>query len=180
MIICINGMPRSGKDTFANFCVEQNKEIIDQISTVDFVKDVAKYCGWNGDKTPENRKFLSDLKQLLIDWNDVPYNKVMLYYSVKEAMISGRTKLGDKEKEPILFVHVREPEEIKKFVDRNNAKTLLIRNNRVENLEQSNDSDKNVLNYKYDYIIENNGTLDELRDKAKQFIDLINKKVIMK
>ena len=35
----------------------------------------------------------------------------------------------------------------------------------------SNDSDANVENYVYDYYIDNNGTLEELEEKALEFIN---------
>ena len=50
------------------------------ISTVDFVKEVAKFCGWNGQKTPKDRKFLSDLKNILTQWNDIPYKDIIGSY----------------------------------------------------------------------------------------------------
>ena len=31
-------------------------------------------------------------------------------------------------------------------------------------------ADKNVFNYSYDFIIDNNGTKEELNDKAKKFV----------
>ena len=68
------------------------------------------------------------------------------------------------------FIHCREPEEIQKFVDREEAKTLLVRRPEVENLEQSNHADQNVFNYNYDFIIENNGDLKDLRIKAMKFV----------
>lgn len=46
----------------------------------------------------------------------------------------------------ILFLHIREP---------------II----------SNISDKNVFDYNYDYVIKNNDTLDELKNKAKEFVE---------
>ena len=46
------------------------------LSTVDFVKEIAKKCGWDGTKDLKNRKFLSDLKDLLTNWNNVPFNKI--------------------------------------------------------------------------------------------------------
>ena len=73
-----------------------------------------------------------------------------------------------KENELINFITTT-TNEIKKIKDLLKAKTLLIRNPRVS-LITSNNSDKNVYNYTYDYIIENDGTLDDLRKKAKDFI----------
>ena len=137
------------------------------ISTVDFVKQVATFCGWDGNKTAKNRAFLSNLKDLLTQWNDVPYEKV------KEEIEKFHSKalMYDFLSEDVLvFIHCREPKEIKRFVEEMGAKTLLIRRAAVENHEQSNHADSEVFNYDYDYIITNNGTLDELRAKAVGFL----------
>ena len=67
-----------------------------------------------------------------------------------------------------MFIHIREAEEIEKTKKLLNAKTLLITNPRVK-IITSNDSDGKVNEYKYDFYIENDGTLDELRDKAYKF-----------
>ena len=173
MIIVINGAPCSGKDTFCNFVAS---ELIKKIgigscriiSTVDFVKEVAKFCGWDGKKTPKNRKFLSDLKDLLTEWNDGPYNDIYDYFHKCKKYWK---ECGYKEENCILFVMCREPKEIQKIVDRLGAKTLLVRREAVEETTQSNHADKEVFNYNYDITILNNGTLDELNDVAITFCD---------
>ena len=173
MIIVINGAPCSGKDTFCNFVAS---ELIKKIgigscriiSTVDFVKEVAKFCGWDGKKTPKNRKFLSDLKDLLTEWNDGPYNDIYDYFHKCKKYWK---ECGYKEENCILFVMCREPKEIQKIVDRLGAKTLLVRREAVEETAQSNHADKEVFNYNYDITIVNNGTLDELNDVAITFCD---------
>lgn len=69
----------------------------------------------------------------------------------------------------------REPEEILRFKNKFNATTLLIKRELMENITQSNDADSNVLNFNYDYVINNNGTLLELKTKAIKFLnELIN------
>lgn len=68
-----------------------------------------------------------------------------------------------------MFVHIREINEIAKIKELLNAKTLLINNPRVP-LITSNTSDGNVYNYDYDFIIENEGTLEDLKEKAKEFM----------
>ena len=60
-VIIINGAAGSGKDTFANMCIDNNNGAGAIISMADAAKDVAKFCGWDGEKTPKNRKFLSNL-----------------------------------------------------------------------------------------------------------------------
>lgn len=65
MIFVINGPARTGKDTFVNIYREERKKDLVytyNISTVDFVKTIAKECGWDGTKDEKNRKFLSNLK----------------------------------------------------------------------------------------------------------------------
>ena len=69
--------------------------------------------------------------------------------------------LSDKE---ILFVHIREPEEIAKFVKATGgvAKTLLIRGgDRMAKRTYGNAADDCVENYNYDYYFVNDKTLDE-------------------
>jgi hypothetical protein len=68
-----------------------------------------------------------------------------------------------------MFVHIREISEIEKVKKLLNAQTLLITSNRVKKIV-SNNSDANVENYNYDYYISNDGTIEELKEKAKKFI----------
>ena len=162
----INGRPRSGKDTFVNFCLEELGAFGKLISTVDFVKEIAARCGWDKTKTPKNRKFLSDLKDLLTNWGDVPYKKTLQEID----MFKFDLKYWDVYGKGVVFIMCREPKEIERFERELNAKSVLIRRASVEFEQQSNHADSEVLNHKYDYIIENNGTVDELKEKAKGFL----------
>lgn len=63
----------------------------------------------------------------------------------------------------MFFVHIREPEEIAKFVKATdmNAKTLLVRGGkRMSKEKYGNISDDGVENYSYDYYFLNEDTLD--------------------
>lgn len=172
-VVVVNGRPGVGKSEFERLCKEQcnlfNRVVgfsndrrlwIDITSTVDFVKEVATMCGWDGTKTLENRKFLSDLKDLLTNWDDVPYK-----------MIEHRAKTLPSNSDWIMFVDCREPAEIQKMKERLNATTLLIRRESVENNETSNHADANVFNYEYDLTIYNNSDIIDLEKKAKDFIN---------
>ena len=157
-IIIINGTGGSGKDTFVSFCAEFAK--VFNISTVDKVKEAAKILvGWNGEKDEIARKLLVDLKQLSIAYNDAPTK-----YIVDMAQQFQTSENN------IMFVHIREAQEIDKAKQLLNAKTLLITNPRVK-LITSNDSDGKVNEYQYDYYISNDGTLEDLKEKAKQFVE---------
>ena len=162
----INGRPRSGKDTFVNFCLEELGAFGKLISTVDFVKKIAIKCGWDKTKTPKNRKFLSDLKDLLTNWGDVPYKKTLQEID----MFKFDLDYWDVSDKGVVFIMCREPKEIERFERELNAKSVLIRRASVEFEQQSNHADSEVLNHKYDYVIENNGTIDELKEKAKEFL----------
>lgn len=148
----------AGKDQFVQFC-QMHTTWCKNISTVDFVKQIATLCGWDGTKTPENRAFLSNLKDLLTEWNDIPFKKVC---HVAQSFNSEAMSYDFPTDDVIVFVHCREPQEITKFVEKMNAKTLLVRRAAIETNKQSNHADAEVFNYNYDYIIENNGTLEEL------------------
>lgn len=98
-VFIINGSGGVGKDTFCEYVGHYAK--VKVISSIDLVKDYASKMGWNGSKTPRDRKFLSDLKDLLTKYNDYPFRDIcqkVLWF-----------KEDDNE---FLFIHIREPEEI--------------------------------------------------------------------
>ena len=169
-VVIINGKGGSGKDTFVTMCKDVlGAERIYNISTVDFVKEVATMCGWDGTKTPKNRKFLSDLKDLLTEWDDVPLKKIM---AEAVACSACAEILGELDRS-VLFIHCREPKEIDKLtkeLQQYEPVTLLIRREVAENVAQINHADNDVLNYSYDYTIYNDSTLSWLRNEAKVFL----------
>ena len=77
---------------------------------------------------------------------------------------------SDKE---IMFIHIREKEEIEKAVKAFNAKTLLIKRKGYENIS-SNLSDANVEDYNYDFVIIND-TIEQLDVSAKKFVEDLKK-----
>ena len=158
-IVIINGTGGSGKDTFCEFVSKYTK--VYNYSSIDKVKEIAKLIGWNGTKNEKDRKFLSDLKRLTTEYNDMAFNDVKT--NVEEFLKSNNN---------IMFIHIREPEEIEKAKRAFNAKTLLIKRNGLDNIT-SNASDANVDAYSYDYIIHNT-TLEELEIRAQEFIKQLN------
>lgn len=155
-IVIINGTGGSGKDTFVSFVSKYAK--VYNFSSIDKVKEIARVIGWDGGKTEKDRKFLSDLKNLTTAYNDLAYN------SVKEAV-----EYFKNSQDEIMFIHIREPEEILRAKEAFNAKTLLIKREAYENIK-SNTADANVNNYEYDFIIKNT-TLEDFEKEAKEFIN---------
>lgn len=90
----------------------------------------------------------------------------MAFNSITDAV--AQFKSSDNE---ILFVHIREPEEIQRTASIFKAKTLLVKRVGLSNI-LTNCSDANVDNYPYDYIIENT-TLEELDSNALYFVNQI-------
>ena len=158
-IFITNGTGGAGKDTFCHFV--QNRVPTMKFSSIDHVKVVARNCGWDGSsKSEKDRKFLSDLKLLTSEYSDMPFRSI-------RAAVEDFNSRNDS---VVMFIDIREPHEIERAKNEFGAKTILIRNDRVEPIT-SNMADANVEHYNYDFIIENNGTLEEFREKAIRFID---------
>lgn len=157
-IIIINGSGGSGKDTFVEMCREFAE--VKNISTVDNVKEAYRILGWNGEKTEDDRKNLSDIKDLSTKRFDHPFKYI--------SQVIDRFNTIDMHE--ILFIHSREPEEIDRFKREFGCVTLLIKNPNIKHIE-SNHADADVEKYEYDYVIHNDGTLDDLRRLAKEFVN---------
>ena len=161
LTIVINGKGGVGKDTLCRFAAERYKTR--NISSITPIKELAAACGWQGEKTDRARKFLSDLKALTAEYNDYPTNYLLSEY---RAFLFSDDEL--------LFVHIREPGEIKKFVDRagGGVKTLLIRGgDRFVRAAYGNASDDGVEDYPYDFVFKNDRPLDETKDAFLAFLD---------
>lgn len=170
-VVIINGFAGVGKSSFVQFCKEERQKNQDvfELSTIDSIKKIAKSIGWNGEKTRRDRKFLSDLKDLLSRYNDYPHQLILnQIFEIKE--------LSYKPENLIIFVHCREPEEIMRFKLELGAKTLLIRRADAEKVNQVNHADNGVFDFEYDCTILNNGAIDELRKDAKNYMESLKEK----
>jgi len=162
-IFVINGTGGAGKDTFVQMVSRRMDKMsgymgVMNISSVDRIKDAAKIIGWNGWKEEKDRKFLSDLKELSSKYNDMPFEYM------RKSVDNFR-----KSHFQVLFLHIREPEEIKRAVKEFGAKTILITRNSIEHIT-SNMADKNVFDYEYDFVIRNNGNIKDLKNKVGIFV----------
>lgn len=154
----LNGVGTSGKGTFVEFVGKYIPTY--KYSIVDLPKEAAKVLGWDGGKTEKDRKFLSDIVDLSTEYNDCPFQDVLsIVTDFKNNLIE----------DEVLFIDMRDPKDITRAVETFGAETVLIRNPNVGKIE-SNHADANVEKYEYDYIIENNGTLEQLDAMAKVFV----------
>ena len=159
-VIIINGYGTCGKDKFVKLfgrVIPLNEEM-ENISTVDDVKELSKQMGWDGySKTEADRQLWVDLKAARTRYNNGIFEGI-----IKRIFFSNSS---------YFFVHCREPKEIQKFVDHygktvfTECATLLVVRDGVE--PPNNESDRSVMNYDYDYTVLNNGTLGDLLSKAE-------------
>lgn len=159
-VIVINGVGGVGKDMLCEVAATRYR--VRNVSSISPVKQIARQCGWDGVKDERSRRFLSDLKALMIAYNDYP--TVWAVEQYREFMQG---------EEQIMFLHVREPEEIAKFVRATEgaALTLLVRaERRMPHAVYGNVSDDGVENYPYDHYFDNDGTVE---DSGRKFLALL-------
>lgn len=161
-VFVINGPGGVGKDTLCAMAAKHFR--VRNVSSITPIKQIAAACGWQGEKTDRARKFLADLKRLTADYNDYPSKWVLREY---EDFLAGEDE--------VLFVHIREGEEIKKFVDgtQGGAKTLLIRGGtrfHRKKEKYGNEADDGVENYRYDFVFYNDRPLSETEGAFVAFL----------
>lgn len=159
--IIINGKGGVGKDTLCDFISKHYPTR--KISSITPILTIAKAGGWNGSKEKKSRKLLSDLKHLFTNYNDLSFTYLK---SQTEGFLLTRHE--------ILFIHMREPEEISKYlkyvIEKQLAcKTLLIRRDDLEQKVYGNDADDMVNYYSYDAIYYNNLPLSRAEEDFLTF-----------
>ncbi|MBS6546937.1 MAG: hypothetical protein KH319_06125 [Butyricicoccus pullicaecorum] len=155
-IYIINGVGGAGKDTVCELAAERYR--VQNVSSITPIVEIAKFAGWDGVKTPASRRLLARLKEVFTEYNDLSFSYCMEQLA---AFRAGNAQ--------ILFVHIREPEEIERFrkAAGENCRTLLVRRPSLEARGQlGNRADDSVEEYQYDEILVNDGTVEQLREKT--------------
>ncbi len=145
LCIVINGRGAVGKDTLC--CAAAKCFKTRNISAITPIKEIAMNYGWKGEKDLASRRFLAELKRVFADYNDLPNQYLLSEY---KKFIGSETE--------ILFVHIREKDQIERFVIGTGKQcvTLLITRADTEHSEQyGNAADDGVNEYSYDYTFDN-------------------------
>lgn len=162
-IFIINGSGGVGKDTFVELLGKYAKTM--HASIVTNVKRMARVAGWGLTKTEKDRKFLSDLKLLVDEYNDSNYQYIA---NLTNVFLEDE---GD-DSYQIFCVDMREKNQIDRYVEEFGAKKVLVTRSSVEHIT-SNMADAGVFETEYDYTIKNDGTIEELDDVAKKFAEML-------
>ena len=165
-IIVINGNAADGKDSFVRFVKEQFEGIVLNHSTVDTVKAAAKLFGADEQicKGDAERRLWSDMKDAWTRYCDGPFNEILHKADVFEKNVAV-------DQPALFFVHVREPEEIGKLKTHFGSQCITLLVKGANTHVPDNHADQNVENYEYDALIDNTGTLEDLKRSAKAFIE---------
>lgn len=161
-IFIINGSGGVGKDLFVNMVKQSVSKFspyrVWNYSSIDKVKAIATEIGWSGGKTEKDRKFLSDLKLLTTEYNDMPFEDLKRMVNIFE----------EQKDVVFLFLHIREPSEIERAKTEFDAYTILVTRDSVPQIT-SNIADGGVFGYEYDMQVTNNGTKEDLKELAELF-----------
>ncbi|MVA47260.1 hypothetical protein GOZ83_19585 [Agrobacterium vitis] len=174
LIVIVNGYPQSGKDTATGYLIEAMSEMAwscAQFSIIDPVRDFLFRIGVRCiDKTPEQRKLMSDIMDRL-EAHDHALSMNVL--ERVEAWSLNQNTYMDR----AAFIHVRQISAInwiKQSVTNAMVVTLGIERSGTDQ-GLSNAADSGVWNYHYDCVIGNNSSLSEFQWSCRaiaEFLDL--------
>lgn len=185
--IVINGSACAGKDTFieslvankylksrSNVCIGKaaHGEYIYNLSSVDRIKAAAGILGWNPRfKSEADRRFLHELKECSIRYNDGPTKYVLEFLKWLDKTHTDCYSY--------VFVHIREPEEINKLklhvlreLKHIKFRTLLVRDT-SSNSTYENGADNVVEDYDYDCVFSYNKQNDLFENTVTRFQDAV-------
>lgn len=165
-IIIINGKGGCGKDTLCDIAATKYNTM--NVSSITPIKEMAKIVGWNGAKTDADRKFLSDLKEIVTRYNDGANE-----YIIQEALVFSKSESD------VMFIHIREPENIEHFIETARCRipddiqilTLLVKRDSQKYLIFGNKSDDDVELYDYDFIYSNSHPIEEVESDFLPFLE---------
>ena len=166
-IFILNAKATAGKDTF----IKKLNEYIPTIhySYVEFTREMFRNMGIAVDeKTEKMRKLLCDVNNSLEEYNDIPFADCLeIYMDFMNSMF---------DECDILVIDCREPEKIDRLKNAiNGAFTVFIDNINVP-LITSNSADAKVMDYIYDYVVNNNGGLNNLDREVEKFVEYITRR----
>ena len=158
-IFVLNGSPRAGKNTFV--------ELIPNAAHYSYVDLTRRMLDTEGIdykfKSNSARVMLETINNALEKYDDIPFKDIC---RIADDFISGY--IGSE----YLFIDIRKPDNIKRFVERyKGARTVYVDDKKP--ISSVTLSDSVVADYKYDFYIDNSGSLEDFRKEAIKFISML-------
>lgn len=166
-VIVINGRPRAGKDTTVLFMQEyldRARIMSHAYSSIQPIKDMLGQWVDLSSKTPADRRLMALVGDALQEHSSFRTNRCLgEIRSFFQIVTRG-----------VFFLHLREPEliaEVRRGCEADGIRfiTIYLESSRAENVKNNN-ADAGVDQGSYDYRIENNGTLDDLRATSEKLL----------
>lgn len=168
-VIVVNGPPRAGKDTLIGFMGQHLNDARiqwEEFSSIDPVKEMLTKAGFYLTKKTE-----ADRKLLAVVGEAVEEHSQWRTQQCLEKIADFDSTYNN---EGVVFLHIREPENIKRVRDALNMagatgikfRTVFLSSSRAENVT-SNEADRRVAEMEYNRYALNDGSLDELNEKAR-------------
>lgn len=170
-VIGIAGKAESGKDTFGAILKEelesQGKKVM-HIGYGDFVKFIAKqYYNWNGEKDEHGRWLLQHI--------GTEEGRMKVNENIWVDMVINTIQVADKDYDVAIITDCRFLNEFDRWrefgFDMLKIKMLrLTHQNKLTEEQRQHPSETSLDNYNDCILVQNEGTLEDLRDIAKQII----------
>lgn len=159
-IFVLNGSPRAGKNTF----VDKIPYSTCHYSYVDLTRRMLDNEGIDyKSKSDSTRVLLETINNTLEKYNDIPFKDIC---SITDDFIRGQIKYE------YLFIDIRKPKNIKRFVDKyKGVRTVFVDDKKP--VSDVTESDSLVADYKYDFYIDNSGSMENLEKEVIKFITKI-------
>ena len=152
-IIALSGKAGSGKDTFYSIA----KEVLpncQRFAFGDYLKEIAMVCGWDGKKNEFGRHLLQSVGTIMRN-KDKDFFVKKLHDDLKQSTC-----------DVAIITDCRYLNEINSF---NQCTTIRIISNRKSKLnkeQNKHDSETELNNYEFDYVITNNGSIEEYKKEV--------------
>lgn len=156
-IFVLNGSPTAGKNTFVDMIPAKTIHY----SYVDFTRDILDYAGIDYRKKSDKvRVLLESINNALEEFDDIPF---------KDCCDLTQDFLNGLYEEEYLFIDIRKPCNIKRFLDKfKGARAVYVDNKKP--ISSVTESDSQVANYDYDFYIDNSGSLEDLQNEVNRFM----------
>lgn len=181
-VFIVNGLPRAGKDTLVDMACDaliKNGEEAYAFSSIDPIREILRKGEIDiSRKTPADRKLMATIGDALEEYSGFRSRGCIDFVQAYQRTFY--TAPGEDPRRLTVFLFIREPDiiaKVKEALEDGDATVwkVFVESNRAE--APTNRTDAGIgTAADYDYLVRNNGTLQELRQEALSLISLARKR----